>query len=441
MAQKRNLNAAMHQLEQALRDLEQARAMPEPEIAPASRSEQEAAPITASDPVPVERRAAAPEEAALMAASDPVPVERRAAPPEDAAPVTDRAPVPAVLPPDQPSYERRTGPQAQGPAPSEALVRLVVGAALLGLDGLQARAGSWEAQAGLAARPVIPREVADQGGAFRHALVGWLFEAERELRPRGSPIRWLRAVVRYLFGTIFSVILELLPLPRPGGRRGHPPAEPSDEDTRRWVTLGLAEAEPSRRYAKVALEEIVDQAIIYLARRPAVQQALGEIVRSPAMDDAVTQIVNGPVIEQATQRVATSPALDTVIAQVGASPALEATVAKVAQSPAIEDAVRHVARSPAMQDAVRHLAESPAMNDAIDTLAQSPSLVALVTTQGTTVVGEFLREVRERAVSADKFAEGVVRKALRRPPRTALSIESVTLLLLDVERPDDGGRP
>lgn len=392
-----------------------------------------AASMVASIPVVVEQPGLAGQ---AEEGEAPVRVEGRATLPAEASPLSASETVPAVRASKQHSDDP---PEAShpAPAPSEALVRLVVGTALLGLDGLQARSGAWEAQAGIR-RAAATTGASEPDGTFRHALVGWLFEAERELRPRGSPIRWLRAVVRYLFGTIFSVILELLPLPRPGNRRGQSSAEPSDEDTRRWTALGLTEAEPSRRYAQVALEDMVDRAIVYLARRPAVQQALGELVRSPAMDDAVTHILTGPAVDQATQRVAESPVLDTVIARVGTSPALKATVAQIGQSPAIEDAVRHVVRSPAMQDAVRHLVESPAMSDAIDTLAQSPSLVALVTTQSTTVIGEFLREVRERAVSADKYVEGVVRKTLRRPPRTALPLETVTLLLIDAERPDDG---
>lgn len=363
--------------------------------------------------------------------------------------------VPATSP-GQPAPPRT--PEGQQPASasgplaptSEALVRLVVGAALLGLDGLAARSDAWEAQAGITRREHAP--AASEGeigsGRFRHALIGWVFETEQQLRPRGNPISWLRAVVSYVFGTVFSVVVDLLPLPRFGARRGRSAqAEPTDEDTRRWVARGRAEEQRSRRFAQAAIEDIVDNAIVYLARRPAVGRALGEIVRSPAMDDAVSQIVAGPVIEQALERVAASPGLDAMIVKVASSPALDEVIARVAKSPAldqavtqivhspaIEEAVTHIVRTPAMEEAVKYLVGTKAMNEAIDTLSKSPALVELVTTQSTSVAVEIVEEVRERAVSGDKLAEGIVRRLLRRPPRSTLPEEALGIRVVEQPR-------
>ncbi|NTU77790.1 MAG: hypothetical protein HGA45_00060 [Chloroflexales bacterium] len=336
---------------------------------------------------------------------------------------------------------------ARPPAPTtEALTRLVVGAALLGLDGLAARSDDWEAAAGIARAPAAQVTIEGQigSGRFRHALIGWIFEAEEQLRPRGSPIAWMRSVVAYLFGTVFSVVLELLPLPRLGRRRGlGARAEPTDEDTRRWIRRGTLEEPRARAFAQAALEDIAHQTIVYLARRPAVQQALGEIVRSPAMDDAVRQIVAGPVIEQAIARVAASPALDSIILKVAESPALDATVRKIVRSPVIEEAVTHIVHTPAMEEAVRHLVGTQAMADAIETLSRSPALVELVTTQGSSVASEILEEVRERGVSGDQLLEGIARRIMRRPPRSKLPVEARGLLLADAlqaDAPDDAGR-
>lgn len=337
------------------------------------------------------------------------------------------------------------------PAPTtQALVRLLVGAALLGLDGLTARSDNWEAAAGIERDAPAPAAAGEIGsGRFRHALIGWLFEAEERLRPRGNPIRWLREVVAYLFGTVFSVIFELLPLPRLGFRRSRgSSAEPTDEDTLRWIERGALEEQRTRAFAQAAIEDIAHHAILYLARRPAVQGALAELVRSPAMDDAVSHIVNGPVIEQAIARVAESPALDQMITRVADSPALDQVISKVADSPALdqavtkivhspalEEAVGHIVRTPAMEDAVKYLVGTEAMSEAIDTLAQSPALVELVTTQSTSVAAEILEEVRERAVSGDRLVEGIARRILRRQPRSALPPDTAGILMADTLRP------
>lgn len=303
---------------------------------------------------------------------------------------------------------------------SAALTRLVVGAALLGLDHLTQRASDWEATAGITRQAVPPpAEGAIGSGSFRHALIGWIFESEVRLRPQGNPISWLRAVVLYLFSTIFAVLIELVPLPRPGFRR-QKVADPSEADTQRWIRIGLAEEQRSRNFAAAALDDLVDGAIGYLARRPAVAQALGEIVRSPAMDDAVEQILAGPAVDQALRRVAQSPALDDTITQ-------------VAQGPAIEQAVRHLVRTPAMEDAVTHLVRTPAMEDAIETLAQSPALVTLVTTQSSSVAGEILGQVRRRAADSDGRIEALARRILRRPERTALPPDRRGLTIDQVE--------
>jgi hypothetical protein len=299
------------------------------------------------------------------------------------------------------------------PAPtSEALARLLVGAALLGLDGLSARSAQWEATAGIVRRPEPPPDEGAIGsGSFRHALIGWIFESEVRLRPQGNPIAWLRAVVLYMFSTIFAVLIELLPFPRPGFRRNKGVlTDPTDADTQRWMRLGLAEETRSRTFAQAALDDLTHGAILYLARRPAVAEALREIVRSPAMNDAVEQIVAGPAIDQAIRGVAQSPALDEAISQ-------------IVQGPAIEQAVSHLVRTPAMEDAVTHLVGTPAMNDAIETIAQSPALVTLVTTQGSSVANEILGQVRQRTAQSDNRIEGLVRRILRRSPRTALPPE------------------
>ncbi len=160
-----------------------------------------------------------------------------------------------------PNAHEAVPPAAPAAPTTEALTRLFVGTALLGLDGLGARSATWEAAAGIARRPEppAPAEGAIGSGRFRYALIGWLFESEARLRPQGNPISWLRAVVLYMFSTVFAVLIELLPLPRPGVRRNKRiAAEPTDEDTRRWINRGLAEEAHSRRFTQAALGDLTE---------------------------------------------------------------------------------------------------------------------------------------------------------------------------------------
>ncbi|MBP1466783.1 hypothetical protein EYB53_013800 [Candidatus Chloroploca sp. M-50] len=279
--------------------------------------------------------------------------------------------------PDEPSEADR----ARIPL-TEMLTRLVVGIVLLGLDALAARSVAWENEAGLVrdASPPVPAAGEPGSARFRQALIGWIFESEQRLRPQGSPVAWLRSVITYLFGTLFAVLIELLPLPRPGFRRTKQPlAEPTDEETRRWISRGRDEEVQSRRLAAVALEDGVNQAIIYLARRPAVAQALGEIVRSPAMDDAARHLVAGPVVDEAIKRVIASPALDDVIVRVGQSPALDQVITQVAQSPALDAVMLQVANSPALDQVITQVAQSPALDAVMLQVASSPALDQVIT--------------------------------------------------------------
>jgi len=56
----------------------------------------------------------------------------------------------------------------------------------------------------------------------------------------------------------------------------------------------------------------------------------------------------------------------------------------------------------------------------IDYLSAEPGVRDLVQSQGVSLAGEVVEEVRERSVSADNFLEGVVRTMLRKPPRSEL---------------------
>jgi hypothetical protein len=264
-----------------------------------------------------------------------------------------------------------------GPAPaqtSEALVRLLIGVAVLGLDALSARAGVWEERAGSGDGTGEPRPngaaPAGEGRAearFRHGLIGWIFETEEELRPRGNPLQWLRSVVAHLFSTVFSVVFDSLP--RLGRRRARG-ADPSDQDTARWVERGLAEERRSRAFAAAALEDILGAAIPYLASQQGVQDAIAQLVRSPAMNDAIVTLARRKGVQEAVGHLVRSPMMDDAIVTLAARPGVQDAVAQLVRSPMMDDAIVTLAARPGVQDAVAQLVRTPMMDDAIVALAQ-----------------------------------------------------------------------
>ena len=60
------------------------------------------------------------------------------------------------------------------------------------------------------------------------------------------------------------------------------------------------------------------------------------------------------------------------------------------------------------------------VDDLIDHLSENEELAGLIQDQGVSLASEAVDEFRTRTVSADELAETIVRRILRRPPRTAL---------------------
>jgi hypothetical protein len=91
--------------------------------------------------------------------------------------------------------------------------------------------------------------------------------------------------------------------------------------------------------------------------------------------------------------------------------------------------VTRAARSPALEEALSYLAGTRGASQALETISRSPALAELVSTQSSSVAADILEEVRERGVSADTLAEALVRRLLRRRPRSALPPEARGLLV------------
>jgi hypothetical protein len=84
---------------------------------------------------------------------------------------------------------------------------------------------------------------------------------------------------------------------------------------------------------------------------------------------------------------------------------------------------RWIARGRAEEYHSRALIQTAAQvsfETSVHTVAQNPEVRELVQEHGTSLANEVIEEVRERAVSTDKFLERLVRTLLRRPPREEL---------------------
>lgn len=84
---------------------------------------------------------------------------------------------------------------------------------------------------------------------------------------------------------------------------------------------------------------------------------------------------------------------------------------------------RLITRGRTEEEISRELAEAAffeTVDTSIEYLASNQELQDLVATQGVSLAGGMVEEVRERSVSADSFLEGVVRLFMRRPPRAEL---------------------
>jgi hypothetical protein len=71
----------------------------------------------------------------------------------------------------------------------------------------------------------------------------------------------------------------------------------------------------------------------------------------------------------------------------------------------------------------RSLAQSAldgSVDQSITFLTENEGVQELIQSQGVSLASEVVEEVRERAVSADNFFEGVIRAMFRRQPRSAL---------------------
>lgn len=213
------------------------------------------------------------------------------------APTLPEAPPSGALPADPQTDAIRT------------LSRLLVGAVLLGLDQVELRAPDWERQAALkladpSSAAVPPQQPIAQPPALpgpagpptpsaeamleaRHALIGWLFATGDQLRLDPDPSHWVRAAGSHMFATTSALLGQSLGM-FGIGRRATRPAPPNPEITR-WIALGRAEEKRSRAVASVAMNDILNETIDFLAQNKSIQNLI--TTQSTGLADEVLEEV------------------------------------------------------------------------------------------------------------------------------------------------------
>jgi hypothetical protein len=200
-------------------------------------------------------------------------------------------------------------PPRGAPAPADApdavatLARLLAGAALLGMDELARRGPRWEQQArGDAAGPppadppLSPPAPQTAGDTLRLALTGWVFATQERLRAAPDAGSWLRVAASQTLDAAAAVTSESI-----AGLRQEPShaGQVHSPDLSRWVARGQVEEERSRALARVALSDIAQSTITYLAHEPAVEELIQKQSTSlagEALEEVRERAVNADIV-------------------------------------------------------------------------------------------------------------------------------------------------
>lgn len=170
----------------------------------------------------------------------------------------------------------------------EAVLRLLIGALLIGADELQSRLQQWQESEQIV-RQTVPSQLEPESP--RYAFIGLLFETETRMRQQFSATlaRFARMSdeAEYLFTTTLAPALRQTPL--------NPLVSRLDEmlftamiAVDRWTARGWLEEQQSRRIARQASVKVVDELLDYMAHNPEVRKLIEQQGLSVA-DEAVTE--------------------------------------------------------------------------------------------------------------------------------------------------------
>ncbi len=161
-----------------------------------------------------------------------------------------------------------------------ALLRLLVGGALLGADELRIRLGRWQEATRTPASTqamttMAPRTTSD---SLRYALVGMLFETETRMRRRFSTLLSRLAHASQEAGLFYANVtadMRRTPLD-PLRIRLDEMLYRATATVDRWTDRGWIEEQHSRRMAREAAAGVIDELLDYMAQNPEVRQLIEE---------------------------------------------------------------------------------------------------------------------------------------------------------------------
>jgi len=158
-----------------------------------------------------------------------------------------------------------------------ALLRLLVGGALVGTRELRLRLERWQQSIPdfSSTQAVAPR-TASPSDALRYTLMGMMFETESRLRRRFSTMRRRLARASHeasLFYTNVMSDMRYTPL-NPLRARFEEMVYRATMTMDRWADRGRMEEQQSRDMAQEAVVSVIDELLDYMARNPEVRELI-----------------------------------------------------------------------------------------------------------------------------------------------------------------------
>lgn len=260
----------------------------------------------------------------------------------------------------------------------ESLVRLLVGSTLVSVETVQSRLQAWEAEARVADAELPPPEPT----AFaKHVAIGLMFEGLDRTR-QARQLLWKLTRASAKTGATLTRPLTRSFLFAPLRAVARQAQAAGEERLVALANRGRLEEPQARQLALKMAPAVMDEIVRYLTNNTAVHQ----LVQSE-----VSRVV--PELQADAQ-------LDSLV---------DSQVARVVDKLVENTAVQKLVRAQA-DIYIGHLQENP---EPIQDIVQGQSL-GLAT--------EVMDEVREKTVTADTLIEEVVRRILRRPPRSELPL-------------------
>ncbi|HXV44222.1 MAG TPA: hypothetical protein VEC96_14245 [Anaerolineae bacterium] len=200
--------------------------------------------------------------------------------------------------------EQTAGPPETKRDSLRTLMRLLVGGAVFGADGLLRRSKQWQAEIQQAAAPkmiVVPFSELERNQR-RHTLIGLLFETPEVMSSGLAKAGRASGAAAGLVGKVLGPIANSR-LARPVKRRYDKLVARGESTLERWAERGRVEEQASRALTEQAMtqlfDEVMDMVMIHLAEKPELRDLLQQQSVSMA----------GEVVGEVRQRTADADAI------------------------------------------------------------------------------------------------------------------------------------